>query len=79
MNSTINQAPESEIELVYVRPVNVADLPSDVQEQVHEEVPGADQLFAVHDADGQRLALVKDRHLAFTLARENDLMPVGVH
>ncbi|KAJ55158.1 hypothetical protein ACMU_15490 [Actibacterium mucosum KCTC 23349] len=65
--------------LVYVRAVDVADLPVEVQEQVHEEVPGADQLFAVHDAEGQRLALVKDRNLAFTLARENDLEPVAVH
>ena len=65
--------------LVYVRPVDVADLPAEVQEQVHDEVPGADQLFAVHDAEGQQLALVADRKMAFHLARENDLQPVAVH
>lgn len=60
---------------VYVRPVEVADLPKDVQ----AEARGLDQLFAVHDASGQRLALVKDRKLAFMLARQNDLAPVNVH
>jgi len=33
----------------------------------------------VHDSDGQRLALVKNRKLAFALARQNDLAPVNVH
>ena len=36
-------------------------------------------LYAVHDADGQRLAVVRDRRLAFVLARQNDLAPVSVH
>jgi len=33
----------------------------------------------VHDAAGERLALVADRKLAFLLARQNDLAPVTVH
>jgi len=61
--------------IVYVRPVKVADLPEDVQEQAE----GLEQLYAVHDEDGERLALVKDRGLAFALARQNDLAPVAVH
>jgi hypothetical protein len=40
---------------------------------------GMDEIYAVHDADGQRLALVKDRTLAFVLARQNDFAPVSVH
>ncbi len=60
---------------VYVRPVAAQDLPSDVRQQVG----GLETLYAVHDADGQRLALVKDRRLAFVLARQNDLAPVTVH
>ena len=60
--------------MVYVRPVDVADLPDDVREQVG----AAKQLYAVHDA-GERLALVADRKLAFLLARQNDLAPVTVH
>jgi hypothetical protein len=61
--------------IVYVRPVAVADLPDDVREQAE----GIEQLFAVHSADGERLALVRDRNLAFILARQNDLAPVNVH
>lgn len=60
---------------VYVRPVNAEDLPEDVRSQVGP----LSTLYAVHDAAGQRLALVKDRKLAFVLARQNDLAPVTVH
>ncbi len=61
--------------IVYVRPVDVSELPDDVQ----QETPNVDQIFAVHAPDGERLALVKDRQLAFTLARQNDFSPVTVH
>ncbi|MEC7669779.1 MAG: DUF1150 family protein [Pseudomonadota bacterium] len=60
---------------VYVRRVAIADLPLDVQEQAE----GAEQLYAVHNADGERIALVTDRKMAFILARQNDLAPVAVH
>lgn len=60
---------------VYIRPVEVADLPDDVQAQL-----GAVQrIYALHDTDGERLALVGDRTLAFVLARQNDFAPVSVH
>lgn len=62
-------------DIVYVRPVDVSDLPKDVQDQAE----GAAQIYAVHAADGARLALVKDRALAFVLARQNDFAPVSVH
>ena len=61
--------------IVYVRPVAVADLPDDVRAQAD----GLDHLYALHRADGERLALVKDRWMAFALARDNDLAPVNVH
>ena len=60
---------------VYVRPVNVADLPADLQDQAN----GMDQIYAVHTPDGERVALVKDRDLAFVLARQHDYAPVNVH
>ncbi len=62
-------------QIVYVRPVNVADLPAEIRAQTG----GLSTLYAVHDKDGQRLALVRDRKLAFALARQNDLSPVNVH
>ena len=61
--------------LVYVRPVDVSELPEDMQEQAE----GRNQVYAVHTPDGERLALVKDRELAFVLARQNDFAPVNVH
>ena len=60
---------------VYVKTVMVDELPKEVRDQAH----GLDQIYAVHDADGQQLALVGDRKLAFALAREHDYAPVLVH
>ena len=62
-------------DIVYVRSVAVSDLPQEVQ----DAAGGATELYAVHSSAGERLALVKDRQLAFTLARQNDLAPVSVH
>lgn len=60
---------------VYIRRVALADLPDELRRQV----PDADALYAVHGIDGERLALVRDRNLAFALARQNELSPVSVH
>jgi len=61
--------------IVYVKPVAVSDLPQDVQEQAGE----LDQLFAVHNSDGDQLALVADRRMAFALARHHDMRPLTLH
>lgn len=61
--------------IVYVKEVSVADLPQEVRDQV----PGFTELYAVHDAKGEQLALVAERHMAFHLARENDMTPVSLH
>ncbi|MEP2641195.1 DUF1150 family protein [Roseobacter sp.] len=61
--------------IVYVKAVDVAGLSSDVRDQAGD----LDQLYAVHDSEGQQLALVADRNLAFRLARQNDYAPVAVH
>jgi len=60
---------------VYVKAVAVSDLP----EEVRANAEGREQLYAVHDAAGEQLALVADRGLAFVLARQNDYSPVPVH
>jgi hypothetical protein len=75
MNTTFDFGTDDAERIVYVRPVTVAELPVEVQEQAM----GMDEIYAVHDADGQRLALVKDREMAFVLARQNDFAPVSVH
>ncbi|MEM6408262.1 MAG: DUF1150 family protein [Pseudomonadota bacterium] len=61
--------------IVYIRPVDVAELPEDLQ----NESGGREQIYALHSADGERLALVRDRKTAFVLARQNDFAPVTVH
>ncbi len=61
--------------MVYVRPVAVADLPTEVQDQAE----GLDILYALHSASGEQIALVRDRQMAFQLAIQNDLAPVNVH
>ncbi|AUH32007.1 DUF1150 family protein [Paracoccus tegillarcae] len=66
---------DGEQNTVYIRRVAMENLPDDVREQA----PDVDGLYAVHGMDGERLALVKDRKLAFFLARQNDLSPVSVH
>jgi hypothetical protein len=62
-------------DMVYVKPIAVASLPKEVQEQA-----GAlETVFAVHDAEGTQLALVADRRLAFALALQHDKLPQTVH
>lgn len=61
--------------IAYIKAVAVSDLPEDMQASAE----GREQLYAVHDAEGEQLALVADRRLAFVLARQNDFSPVAVH
>lgn len=74
MQTPVDMAQTGE-RIVYVKTVDVADLPENVQ----ASVPGHKQLYAVHDEGGEQLALVADRNLAFTLARQHDYAPVPVH
>lgn len=66
-------APEQKI--VYIRKVAVVDLPEDVQEQAQ----GLETLYAIGAETGEQLALVRDRELAFVVARQNDMQPHSVH
>ncbi|WBU64482.1 DUF1150 domain-containing protein [Paracoccus aerodenitrificans] len=75
MNTKFQDLPEDNGNIVYIRRVETDTLPDEVRQQI----PGIDSLYAVHGIDGERLALVKDRQLAFFLARQNDLSPVSVH
>ncbi len=75
MNSK-HPLPEGDTQpIVYVRPVDVTELPDDVQ----RELQGATRVYAIHHEEGERMALVTDRTMAFVLARQNDLTPVSVH
>ena len=61
--------------IVYIREVAVADLPEEVREQAGD----VETLYAIGSEDGEQLALVRDRKLAFVVARQNDMEPVSVH
>lgn len=64
--------------IVYIRPVGSDELKA-------EHVAGADAipsgaiLYAVHTADGTRVAILDNREAAFIAARQNDMIPVSVH
>ncbi|MCA8888040.1 MAG: DUF1150 domain-containing protein [Parvularculaceae bacterium] len=68
--------------LVYVRTV----LAREVQDELVDDdtgalidIPGDTTLYSVHASDGQRIALVGDRALAFAAARQQEMNPVSVH
>jgi hypothetical protein len=75
MDTKFDFGPEAGERIVYVRPIAVADLPEEIRVQAGE----LQTLYALHAEDGVRLALVRDRALAFAIARQNDLAPVNVH
>ncbi len=60
---------------VYVRAVDKATLPEELKDAT-ADIPAP---YSVHAPNGDRLAIVRDRQLAFILARQNDLTPVYVH
>ena len=75
MNEKFDFGPEIAGKTVYIRRVAMETLP----EELRRQVPGVEALYAVHGVDGERLALVTDRKMAFMLARQNELTPVSVH
>ncbi|MEM6577863.1 MAG: DUF1150 family protein [Pseudomonadota bacterium] len=75
MNTPFEFETATDEAIVYVREVKTIDLPRDLREAVGE----IDTLYAVHNAEGERLALVRDRKMAFALARQNDMTPVATH
>lgn len=75
MNTSYKAAPKSEVQIVYVRPVMVDSLPDEVRAQIGP----VKTVYSVNRPDGERLALVGNRQLAFSLARQHDLAPVNAH
>ena len=63
--------------IVYVREVLAGELESELGAEVN--VPADTKLFAVHAANGQRMAVLDDRNAAFAGARQYELEPVSVH
>lgn len=67
--------------LVYVRPVKAAEIMADTP---LEQIRGFDLkpeqiLYALHRADGARLAVLGDKDSAVAAALAHELAPVSVH
>ncbi|MEL7029951.1 MAG: DUF1150 family protein [Pseudomonadota bacterium] len=69
--------------MVYIRRVEAEDVLTDLREEhgpnVTVELPEDGVFYAVHAADGARLALLDDRDAAFVAARQHEMEPVSVH
>jgi hypothetical protein len=63
--------------IVYVREVTAGDIAGDIGSEV--DLPADTKLYAVHAANGQRMAVLDDRAAAFAGARQYDLEPLSVH
>jgi hypothetical protein len=75
MDAKYQGLPGGEDRIVYVRPVLVADLPEEIQAQAGD----LQTIWSVHRPNGDRVALVADKGMAFALSRQNDMVPVSVH
>lgn len=68
-------------DLVYVREVLARDILGSASVAVAKglELDPDQTLYAVHSADGERLAVLTDRESAFAAAVAHELAPVSVH
>ena len=67
--------------LVYVREISAKEIIADASDETIEEfalVPDM-TLYALHNASGDRLAVLTDRDTAFAAALAHELAPVSVH
>lgn len=68
-------------DLVYVRPVKAEEILAGTPAEALKsfELEPDQILYAVHRADGARLAVLTDRESAYAAAVANELAPVSVH
>ena len=68
-------------DLVYVRPVKAAEVMAGAPVEALRtfELDPEQTLYAVHGADGARLAVLTDKESAYAAAVANELAPVSVH
>ena len=68
-------------DLVYVKPVSIRDVigSASIAEIEGIEFDPDQTLYALHRADGQRLAVLADRESAMAAAIAHEMAPVSVH
>ena len=64
---------------VYVREVALDELKDAGVIPTDAPIPSTQKFFALHAADGRRVAIVDNRDMAFVAARQHELEPVSVH
>ena len=75
MDTKFYNMPEADNPIVYVSTVRTEDLPDEIRSQLGD----LEVVYSVSRTNGERLALVANKKLAFALAREHDFDPVSVH
>lgn len=67
--------------LVYVRPIKAAEIMADTPVEVIRgfDLKPDQTLYAVHRANGERLAVLGDKNAAVAAALAHELAPVSVH
>ena len=75
MNTKFDLEDKRDDGIVYVRAVKPNELTAEMRAQTDD----IEELVAVHASNGDRLALINGRRLAFELARQHDMTPVDVH
>ena len=67
--------------LVYVRPIKAAEIIATTPAATIQsfELDPEQTLYAVHRADGERLAVLTDKDAAIAAAIAHELAPVSVH
>ncbi|MEO1657373.1 MAG: DUF1150 family protein [Pseudomonadota bacterium] len=65
----------------YVREVLARDVREDIERELDSKYAFDDDsvLYALCDADGERIALMSDRDIAFAAARQHEMVPHSVH
>ena len=78
LHSTAQNGANGE-KLVYIRRLALEEALKLVPEDALDQLESTDDLFSVHAANGDRLAIVEGRDAAFAAARAYDFRPRSVH
>ena len=66
-------------DLVYIRTIRAGEILADIDDDIDVELDPNQTLYALHGADGERLAVMLDRETAVAAAEAHDMAPVSVH
>ncbi len=78
-NQTVPVDPFVRANMVYIRPLEEDEIETILPPNVLAELDATEPLFAVHNANGDRIAIVEGRDAAFAAARAHSLQPTSLH